>query len=172
YLREVRGLGRVAIVDWDVHHGNGTQDAFYDDPTVFYASIHQIPHFPGSGHDWETGKNEAKGTILNVPVPPGTTNDEFVGAVSDTIVPAVREFAPEFLLVSAGFDAHESDMLSSQHVSTRGYADITKLLMDCARDCCHGRLVSVLEGGYNLSSLADAVEAHVRTMINGDSEDE
>jgi acetoin utilization deacetylase AcuC-like enzyme len=168
YLQAHHEIGRVAIVDWDVHHGNGTQDTFYDDTTVFYASIHQSPHFPGSGHDWEIGKDDAEGTVLNVPVRPGTTNDEFVGALSSTILPAVKEFNPDFLILSAGFDACEEDMLSSQHVTTQGYADMTKMAMDCARECCKSRLVSVLEGGYHLRSLADSVEAHVRTLMNED----
>jgi len=168
YLQTRHGLGRIAIVDWDVHHGNGTQDTFYADPTVFYSSIHQSPHYPGTGNIWETGEDGAEGTVLNVPFGPGAGDREFVGALTEKILPAVKTFDPEFILVSAGFDAHTADILSSMQVTTQGYADMTALVRTCAEECCSGRLVSMLEGGYNLSSLAESVEAHVRVLLGED----
>jgi len=165
YLQAERGLERVAIVDWDVHHGNGTQDAFFADPTVFYASTHQSPHYPGTGHPWETGQDDAEGTILNIPFGAGAGDAEFMTALSKTILPAITEFDPDFILISAGFDAHESDMLSSLCVTTQGYAAMTALVRACAGQCCGGRLVSILEGGYNLPTLAASVDAHLRALL-------
>jgi len=166
YLQAERGLERVAIIDWDVHHGNGTQDAFFADPTVFYASTHQSPHYPGTGHPWETGRDEADGTTLNIPFGAGAGDTEFITAMSKTILPAITEFNPDFILISAGFDAHESDMLSSLCVTTQGYADMTSLVTSCAGQCCNGRLVSMLEGGYNLPTLAASVDAHLRALLD------
>jgi len=166
YLQVERGLERVAIVDWDVHHGNGTQDAFFADPTVFYASTHQSPHYPGTGHPWETGRDEAEGTTLNVPFGAGAGDTEFITAMSKTILPAITEFDPDFILISAGFDAHESDMLSSLCVTTQGYAHMTALVKSCAGRCCAGRLVSMLEGGYNLPTLAASVDTHLRALLD------
>jgi len=168
YLQSERGLERIAIVDWDVHHGNGTQDTFFSDPTVFYASIHQSPHYPGTGHPWETGRDEAEGTVINVPLGPGAGDKEFMDALTDTILPAIREFEPDFMLVSAGFDAHEADMLSSLYVTTEGYAEMTDLVCSCAEQCCDGRLVSTLEGGYNLPALAESVASHLKVLLKQD----
>lgn len=157
WLRDVRRLERVAILDWDVHHGNGTQNAFYDDATVYYASMHQFPHYPGTGRADQRG---AENTNLNIPLPPGSGPDLWLDALEARILPEFRRFKPDFLLVSAGFDAHRLDPLSHQLLETETYAEMTGLLEGLA----DGRVVSALEGGYDLGSLAASAVAHVRAL--------
>lgn len=157
------GLTRVAIVDFDVHHGNGTQQIFYSDSDVLYASTHQMPLFPGTGAIAETGV----GNIFNSPLKPGDGGDELREAFRQRILPALDKFAPELILVSAGFDAHERDPLGSLTMTADDFGWVTRELMDSAERLCDGRLVAVLEGGYDLQGLADSVAAHVGELIKG-----
>jgi acetoin utilization deacetylase AcuC-like enzyme len=156
------GLARVAVVDFDVHHGNGTQDVFFDDPTLFYASSHQFPCYPGTGRSVERGVAQ---NVVNAPLPPGATGAAFRAAWSDTILPALDRFAPELLIVSAGFDAHKADPLAQLRLETADFGWITERLLEIAVRHCRGRLVSVLEGGYDLDALAASVALHVRTLL-------
>jgi acetoin utilization deacetylase AcuC-like enzyme len=155
------GLERVAVVDFDVHHGNGTQDIFEADPSLFYGSSHQFPCYPGTGAASETGV----GNIVNAPLPPGSGSAAFRAAWSDIILPALDRFAPSLIIVSAGFDAHKSDPLAQLRVETEDFAWLTAELITLARTHCEGRLVSVLEGGYDLRALAESAAAHVRTLM-------
>lgn len=157
------GLGRVAVVDFDVHHGNGTQAIFETDASLFYGSSHQFPCYPGSGDAGETGV----GNIVNAPLPPRADGMQFRGVWDDLILPAVEAFAPELLIVSAGFDAHIADPLAELRVRTADFAWLTGRLLTVADRHCKGRLVSVLEGGYDLDALAEATAAHVRSLMHG-----
>jgi acetoin utilization deacetylase AcuC-like enzyme len=154
----------VLIVDWDVHHGNGTQDLFYDDPTVFYFSTHEWPCYPGSGRAGETGLGPGRGTTLNCPFPPGSGREEILGAFRHKLVPAMRQYRPEFVFVSAGFDSREGDLLGHFLLTDEDFADLTDCLLQLADQYAGGRLVSVLEGGYALPGLAAAAGAHVARL--------
>jgi len=158
-------VSRVLIVDWDVHHGNGIQHIFEQDPAVFYYSSHQWPLYPGTGDRCERGRGAGEGTTLNCPLAPGSGDDAFLGALRDELVPAMERFRPEFVLVSAGFDAHAEDPLGGLEVSTQAYAEATALLCDLAQTFAKGRLVSALEGGYDLEALAQASMAHLRVLL-------
>jgi acetoin utilization deacetylase AcuC-like enzyme len=160
--RAVHGLTRVAVVDFDVHHGNGTQAMFWDDAELFFGSTHQMPLYPGTGAHTERG---VAGNIVNVPLPPFAGSEEFRLAMGEGILPALRQFAPEFLLISAGFDAHEDDPLAQLRFRDEDYAWATAELRQVAEDCCSGRLVSTLEGGYDLAALASSATAHVRALM-------
>jgi len=164
HLKEVFGYRRILIVDWDAHHGNGTQHIFYADPKVFYYSSHQHPFYPGTGAAFETGEKEGKGTTLNVPLAAGSGDAEFVGAVEEKLLPAAKNYKPEFILVSAGFDAHRADPLTGLNVSDRGFGKASRLVADLAEKECGGRLVSVLEGGYDLEALARSVCNHLKIL--------
>ncbi|MDT5389418.1 MAG: hypothetical protein QOE04_3059 [Mycobacterium sp.] len=157
------GLTRVAIVDFDVHHGNGTQEIFYSDPSVLYASTHQMPLFPGTGATDETGV----GNIFNSPLAAGDGGGELRDAFLDRILPALNTFRPELIIVSAGFDAHERDPLGSLNMTADDFAWVTRVLMRSAEMHCDGRLVAVLEGGYDLKGLSDSVSAHVGELMKG-----
>ena len=163
YARKHYDLQRIAIVDFDVHHGNGTQSAFYNHPDIFYASSHEMPNYPGTGFQTETGC----GNIVNVPLKAGESGNEFRKKYRQSILPALKAFKPELLLLSAGFDAHRDDPLSSINLLEDDYQWITEELMDIAESCCQGRLISVLEGGYQLSALAASVAVHVKTLLSG-----
>ena len=154
-------MERVAIVDWDVHHGNGTQDIFWSDPGVLYASTHQMPLFPGSGALSETGA----GNIFNAPLAPGDGGAEFRAAFEERILPAVHDFAPDIILISAGFDAHFRDPLAQINLTEEDFAWATARLMNIADKFCAGRVVSLLEGGYDLTGLADSAAAHIRQLM-------
>lgn len=156
------GLKRVAVLDFDVHHGNGTQAMFAADPDLFYASSHQSPCYPGTGRASERG---VAGNIVNAPLPPGADGPAFRAAWSRTILPALEEFAPELIIVSAGFDAHRADPLAQLRVETADYAWITREFLRIADTHAGGRIVSVLEGGYDLAALAEAAAAHVRALM-------
>ena len=160
--RKIHGLRRVAAIDFDVHHGNGTQDIFWNDPDLFYASTHQMPLYPGTGAARERG---VAGNIVNVPLAPFTGGTEFRAAVEGIVMPALRRFAPEMIMISAGFDAHEDDPLANLSLTGEDYAWVTETLLTLAREICQGRVVSVLEGGYSLAALAEAVPAHVRALM-------
>lgn len=160
--RAVHGCKRVAVVDFDVHHGNGTQAMFWDDPDLLYASTHQAPFYPGTGAGDEQGVD---GNIVNVPLPAGAGSAAFREAMKGVIIPALNDFQPDFLMISAGFDAHAEDPLAGLNLVEEDYAWATQQLMEVARSTCGGRLVSVLEGGYDHQALARSVAAHVRTLM-------
>ena len=162
FARKNYGIQRVAIVDFDVHHGNGTQAAFYQQPNVLYASTHQSPLYPGTGSPDETGV----GNIFNVPLAAGSGGTEFQQAVKEEVFPALHHFKPELLLISAGFDAHRDDPLASLNLVEDDYAWISRELSDIASLYGHGRIISALEGGYNLDALAESVASHVRELLN------
>jgi acetoin utilization deacetylase AcuC-like enzyme len=169
YVQRRHHVDRVLILDWDVHHGNGTQAAFYDDATVLYVSLHQYPWYPGTGSADERGDGAGEGYTLNVPLAAGRGDDEYLSAFDVRIAPAVRAFAPEFVLISAGFDAHRDDPLAMMNLTEAGYRAMTDAVLTWAAESAHGRIVSCLEGGYNLTALANSVETHVRTLAKSPS---
>ena len=160
------GAARVLIVDFDVHHGNGTQDVFYNDESVLFVSTHQFPYYPGTGAADETGRNHAIGATINIPFPPHVGDKGYVDAFRQIVAPAARRFQPDLILLSAGFDAHWMDPLASEYVSIFGYAMLVRELMGLADELCHGRLVAALEGGYNLDVLAHAVLTTLRVLLD------
>ena len=164
HLRDRRGLERVAILDWDVHHGNGTQHAFESDPSVYYASLHQWPLYPGTGRADERGIGAGHGTTLNCPMPPGAGDDEYFAAFETLVLPELERFAPQFIILSAGFDAHAADPLSATRVTTPAYRRMTRLIAALAAEKAGGRILSLLEGGYDLAALAASVEVHLEEL--------
>jgi acetoin utilization deacetylase AcuC-like enzyme len=168
YLQKKWGIGRVGIIDFDVHHGNGTQHTFENDPTVFYYSIHEHPSFayPGTGREFEAGKGEGNGYTLNSPVLPGRGDDEYKVMIMKDLVPAFDAFKPEVILLSAGFDAHESDLMSGVSLSTEGYDFITDEILKLVDRHAGGRVISILEGGYNLDVLPILVENHIKKLAD------
>lgn len=167
YLMENFGLERVAIVDWDVHHGNGTQHLFESDPRVFYVSLHEDPQYcyPGTGYRREVGKGPGVGFTLNLPFPPRSKDRDYLEALKNEALPKLQQFSPQFVLISAGFDAHEKDPLAHMEISREGYRDMARLLLDLAQETAKGRLITVLEGGYNLEVLEECVEDHIRLLL-------
>jgi len=161
HARQAHGLERVAIVDWDVHHGNGTQEIFWSDPSVLYASTHQMPLFPGTGEASETGA----GNIVNAPLSPGDGTAEFKEAFTDRILPAIRAFQPELILISAGFDAHHRDPLAEINLQSEDFSWATGALMETADRTAQGRIVALLEGGYDLQGLGQSAAAHIRQLM-------
>jgi acetoin utilization deacetylase AcuC-like enzyme len=164
YALDRHGLERVAIVDWDVHHGNGTQDIFYTSGRVLYASLHQWPLYPGTGRREETGQGPGRGATLNIPLPPGADDRAYLEAFDREVAPRVREFAPQLLLVSAGYDAHRDDPLAMMRLTEDGFAELTRRVKQLAAEHCQGRLVLVLEGGYHPDALARSVAATLRAL--------
>lgn len=160
-------IERVAIVDWDVHHGNGTQDIFYEDPSVFFFSTHQHPWYPGTGMVEETGKGEGEGSTLNVPLPAGSGSDEVGSAFRSRFLPAMKAFKPQLVMISAGFDSRRGDPLGLFQLLDEDFIELTRLLMEVATQSAGGRVVSVLEGGYALDGLSLATAAHLRTLLEG-----
>jgi acetoin utilization deacetylase AcuC-like enzyme len=158
YAQRKFGIGKVAVLDWDVHHGNGTQEIFYDDPGVLYMSLHQYPFYPGTGARNERGTGSGEGYTLNIPLPAGTGETEYIAAFQNEIIPALRAFSPELLIISAGFDAHRDDPLGGMKLSESSFAQFTEMVRIGAP------IVSVLEGGYNLDALADSVQAHLQEL--------
>ncbi len=162
---QAEGLAtKAAVVDFDVHHGNGTQAVFWEDPTVLYASSHQSPLYPGSGAREEEGAGPGLGFTLNRPLAPGSGDDELLAWAEGELAERLRAFAPDFLVVSAGFDAHAADPLANLNVSTEGFGRMSAVLAALADELCGGRLVSVLEGGYELTALAESVAAHLEAL--------
>jgi len=159
-----RGLARVAIVDYDVHHGNGTQEMFYGDPAVLYISTHQYPFYPGTGAATETGAEAGKGFTVNVPIEAGATDGDYMEAFDQVVIPVLQQFKPELLLVSAGFDAHEADPLAQIRMTSAGLALLTARLRMAAEELCEGRMVVVTEGGYALTALSESLTAALSTM--------
>ena len=164
HLQRHHGLNKILILDWDVHHGNGTQHLFEEDPSVFYISLHQYPHYPGTGARSEDGISRGRGATLNCPMTAGAGNVEYTQAFSEKVLPAINDYRPEMILVSAGFDAHQDDPLGSINLSTEHYQWMTEALMDCANQHCGNRILSVLEGGYHLDALAHSVSTHIGTL--------
>lgn len=160
WLQQNTALKRIAILDWDVHHGNGTQHTFLNNPGVYYASIHQHPFYPGTGWPWERGAQESN---LNIQMPAGAGAAEWIEAVTQQILPEFQRFKPDFLLISAGFDAHHRDPIGGQRLKTETFAQMTHL----AKGIAHGRLVSLLEGGYHLEALGDCAVAHIQALQDG-----
>jgi acetoin utilization deacetylase AcuC-like enzyme len=160
------GFKRVAIVDWDIHHGNGTQALFYDRDDVFYASWHQFPFYPGTGRFDEVGEGPGAGHTLNCPLPAGAGNQAYLDTWDNKIKPALVEYGPEFLLISAGFDADARDPLGGHLVSATGFEKLSATVVDWADRNCEGRVVSVLEGGYSLEALAEDVPLHAETLLS------
>ena len=165
YAQKHHKIGRVAIVDWDVHHGNGTQGIFYEDSSVLYISLHQYPFYPGTGAESERGRGKGEGFTLNCPMKAGSGEKEYLQAFRESILPALHGFKPELLMISAGFDAHTDDPLAGIELTEESFSAMTKMLMDVADKYCGGRIVSVLEGGYDLRALARSVEAHLRELL-------
>jgi acetoin utilization deacetylase AcuC-like enzyme len=164
YAQKRHGIGKVLIADWDVHHGNGTQDIFYDDGSVYFFSTHQSPWYPGTGAADETGEGAGKGATMNRPFPAGSGRAEIYGAFQKDLLPAARSFKPDLVLISAGFDSRIDDPLGKFTLSDEDFADLTRLMLDLAEEHSGGRVVSVLEGGYSLSGLSAAAAAHVKTL--------
>jgi acetoin utilization deacetylase AcuC-like enzyme len=162
HAQAAHGAERVAIMDFDVHHGNGTQDIFWSDASVLFCSTHQAPFYPGTGGFNETGEH---GTIVNAPLLAGSTGDAFQEALADRILPRLRAFGPDLILISAGFDAHERDPLGGLRFTEKDFGEATKRLMDVADKKCGGRIVSLLEGGYDLDGLSRSVSAHVQALM-------
>jgi acetoin utilization deacetylase AcuC-like enzyme len=171
HLRADRGIERIAILDFDVHHGNGTQHHFEADGNVLFSSLHQDPRtlFPGTGFDWETGTGAGVGATLNIPMAPGSGDDDYHRAFEEEILPLIDRFKPGFILVSAGFDAHRADPLAQINLSTETFAWMTRETRRLAEAHCQGRLVSALEGGYNLEALADCAQGHVEALAGAAS---
>jgi len=167
HARAALGVGRLAIVDIDIHHGNGTQDSFYPDPTVLYVSTHQYPYYPGSGHWREVGAGEGVGATLNLPLPEGCGDVEYGRAFDEAILPALRRFRPELILVSAGYDAHWDDPIDGarMRLSSAGYGGLVRRVCDFADEVCGGRVVAVLEGGYHLTGLPWSVRNSIEAML-------
>jgi acetoin utilization deacetylase AcuC-like enzyme len=159
------GLARLAIVDFDVHHGNGTQEAFYVDPKVLYISTHQSPSYPGTGWLEECGSGEALGTKINIPLPPGCGDTEYLMAYEKIVAPAVRRFKPQIILVSAGYDAHWLEKIAAMQVSIKGFIQIVRAIKLAAAETCNSRMALVLEGGYQLESLAACVKATFEVLL-------
>ena len=164
HAQRKHGAGKVLIADWDVHHGNGTQDIFYTDGSVFFCSTHQSPWYPGTGRAEETGEGRGKGTTLNCPFPAGSGGREILGAFREKLVPAAASFKPDLVLLSAGFDSRLGDPLGRFTLSDEDFAELTRVMLEIADRHARGRLVSVLEGGYNLAGLASAAGAHLRAL--------
>lgn len=165
YAQRHHGIKRVLIVDWDVHHGNGTQHSFYADPSVLFFSTHQYPYYPGTGRSTEAGDGEGAGLTINVPMSSGQGDEEYEEVFERVLVPAADSFCPEFVMVSAGFDAHKEDPLAGMALTEKGYAALTGIVTRIARRHAHGRILSCLEGGYNLTALAASVEQHLLALM-------
>lgn len=167
HARKALGVERVAIVDIDIHHGNGTQDAFYADPSVLYVSTHQYPYYPGTGHWRETGEGAGVGATVNIPLPGGCGDDEYGFVFGEIVLPTLRRFRPELILVSAGYDAHWSDPVdgAEMRLTCGGYASLVRSLKESAAELCGGRIVVALEGGYNLTALAWSVRNSIEVLL-------
>ena len=164
HLKRTYGAKRILIMDWDVHHGNGTQDAFYDDPSVLFISTHQFPYYPGSGAVDEVGVGAGEGYTVNIPLPAGCADAEYLRVFNDVVVPAAAEFAPEWILVSAGFDPHRRDPLGGMGVTEAGFGAMARMLLALAERYAGARIAFLLEGGYDLAALRNSVAAVLNAM--------
>lgn len=169
WAQDQHNIDRVLIIDFDVHHGNGTQDIFYDDPSVFFFSIHQFPHYPGTGALDEAGTEMAYGSTLNVAAPPGAGDAGYLDAFERLLTPAAREFKPQLIILSAGFDGHWRDPLADINLSVTGYAQLAKFVRDLADELCEGKLVCALEGGYDLEVLPHCILSTLRVISDSDA---
>lgn len=169
YALHTKGLSRVMIVDWDAHHGNGTQDVFYEDPSILYVSLHQYPHYPGTGWVDEIGHGQGKGLTINFPFPAGTGQEHYLDAFQRVILPAGRKFSPDFVMVSAGYDSHDGDLLCSMRLNDLSYRKMITCLTDLAGETCEGRLIATLEGGYNINAQARSIVQTVAGLAGIDS---
>ena len=161
YLLEKYKFKKVAIIDFDVHHGNGTQDIFHDNEKVLYISTHQYPYYPGTGNEKEKGKYN---NIFNIPLPAGTTSEEYLNAY-EFVLKKIKEFKPKFILLSAGFDAHKDDPLAQLQLTSKDFYNLTKRTLNLAKLYCEGKVVSILEGGYDLNALQESTEMHVNALL-------
>ena len=161
YLIKKHNLKKIAIIDFDVHHGNGTQDIFYNNEKVLYISTHQFPYYPGSGNKYERGKYN---NILNIPLPAGTNSEEYLNAY-DSVIKKVKEFKPNFILFSAGFDAHKDDPLAQLQLKSKDFYELTRRTLELSKSFCEGKIVSILEGGYDLEALKESTEMHVNALL-------
>lgn len=168
YAISRHGMERVAIVDWDLHHGNGTQNSFYEDPKVLFVSIHQYPHYPGTGGVREVGHGDGEGYTVNVPLSSGAGDREYVAVFHTVVAPIIEAYKPQLILVSAGFDAHRSDPLGGMSLTEDGYEHMMQILMHLAAELCHDRLVLTLEGGYDLAALRDSVSRLLTILCSYD----
>ena len=166
YLQRRHAVARVLIVDWDVHHGNGTQHIFENDASVLFFSTHQYPYYPGTGRATETGEGQGTGTTINVPMEAGEGNATYREVFQKVLMPAADSFRPDFVIISAGFDAHKDDPLAGMELTEEGYADLTRIVLSIAKRHSQGRLLSCLEGGYHLDALSASVERHLVTMLD------
>jgi len=164
-VRAEEGVERLLLLDWDVHHGNGTQHCFEEDPDLLYVSTHQYPYYPGTGAAAEAGRGRGEGATVNVPLPAGCGDLEYLGVLQRILVPVARAFRPELILVSCGFDAHRDDPLAAMEVSEAGYREMTRIVRALAEECCAGRLVFVLEGGYAASGLEQGTRAVLAELL-------
>jgi acetoin utilization deacetylase AcuC-like enzyme len=164
YLQARHAVGRIAVVDWDVHHGNGTHDIFYDDDSVLFISLHQYPLWPGTGSSRQRGTGRGEGFTLNLPIAPYTPASDYMQTFRDGVLPALDKYAPELLLISAGFDAHRDDPIAQLRLTEDDFAAMTRHLAAVAAASCGGRIISLLEGGYNLDALSASVAAHVNEL--------
>ena len=164
FAQEKLGLGRILVVDWDLHHGNGTQHSFEDDPSILYFSTHQYPYYPGTGNHNETGIGKGEGFTINVPLSTGYGDGEFIGIFERILRPVTVEFDPDLILVSAGFDIYDGDPLGGMDVTPKGFGLLTRSIMEMANACCGGKVVLTLEGGYSLQGLKDSVKEVLKEM--------
>ena len=164
YAQKEFKLDKVAIIDFDVHHGNGTQHLFEDDPSVLYISLHRFPFYPGTGDKNETGKGKGLSFTINYPLNADSGDDIFLDIINNSVSDSLLKFNPDFIILSSGFDAHEMDPIGGLKVTTQGYATMTEYFVQIAEECCKGRILSVLEGGYNLKALSESVAVHLREL--------
>lgn len=164
WLRERAGIERVFILDWDVHHGNGTQQIFEQRADVFYLSLHSYPFFPGTGSESERGVGQGEGATRNIPLRAGSGDDLYLRLFEQEVVPEIERFSPDVILISAGFDAHRDDPIGNMSVSSTGFGEMTRRVVEVAEAVCGGRILSLLEGGYDLEALAESVEQHVVSL--------
>lgn len=167
YAQSVYKLDRVCILDWDVHHGNGTQDIFYADPSVLFCSLHQFPLYPHSGDFNETGRGAGEGFTINCPMPNGSAIEHLLEAMNKEILPELERFQPQLMMISAGFDAHREDPLADLNLESKDFATLTHWVQQQANRFARGRIVSILEGGYNLEVLGESVAAHLGALVGG-----
>jgi acetoin utilization deacetylase AcuC-like enzyme len=166
YAQKTKGLNKIFIFDWDVHHGNGTQHSFYNDPSIYYSSTHQYPFYPGTGAEEETGTGDGLGTTLNLPMDAYSEDEDYISAVENKLIPEIQRYKPDLIIISAGFDAHKNDPLAQIQLTTDCFGKMTELLMGVANDVCDGRLLSMLEGGYDYNALSESVRLHIQTLLD------
>jgi acetoin utilization deacetylase AcuC-like enzyme len=165
YAQDKYNIRRVAIIDWDVHHGNGTQEIFYNDPSIFYISIHQYPFYPGSGSKSEKGEGKGEGFTLNFPMKAGSGEIEYLEVFCKEIIPVLDGYHPQLIIISAGFDAHKEDPLANMNLTDDTYRILTEMMAETAEKYAKGRIISVLEGGYNLQALSRSLQKHIEALI-------